>query len=172
MSIWKLPKICHFCLIFLCLPLLILENTFNTSIISLRFPLKDPAASLRPLSAYMAYLVLKFPVSTWKQGDFAIYVGLGHTWLSWSWNSRSWLRIVFFLPFMLVLVPIGISYLGFCWVLVSASVPVSAVIVLVFSSKSYHQSEAVNCSMFLMWLDHSPDKLLVSLVSPDFDSSI
>ena len=89
----------------------------------------------------MAVLVSKFPVSTWNGVFFAIYVGLGTklVFVICDFSSIG-TELVF-----------GIwDFLEYWSWLVLASVPVSAVIVLVFSSKSYHQSEAVNCSLFLM----------------------
>ena len=124
---------------------------------------------------YMAVSVSKFSVSTRNWFFFAIYVGLVPNWYLEFVIFKYWYWIgIWNLGFLSIGTELVFGIWDFVeywsW-LVLASVPVSAVIVLVFSSKSYHQSEAVNCSMFLMWLDHSPDKPLVSLVSPDFDSS-
>ena len=151
-----------------------LHNKFQTSRTILSGKIRVPVV-VGGWMAYMAVSVSKFSVSTRNWFFFAIYVGLVPNWYLEFVIFKYWYWIgIWNLGFLSIGTELVFGIWDFVeywsW-LVLASVPVSAVIVLVFSSKSYHQSEAVNCSLFLMWLDHSPDKPLVSLVSPDFDSS-
>ena len=149
---------------------------FNMTSYEIYWSLQKKKNYLKSVSCtYMAVSVSKFLVSTRNWFFFAIYVGLVPNWYLEFVIFKYWYWIgIWNLGFLSIGTELVFGIWDFVeywsW-LVLASVPVSAVIVLVFSSKSYHQSEAVNCSLFLMWLDHSPDKPLVSLVSPDFDSS-